>query len=384
MVSLMRRGILLLSLCSCLAAVSSAQLPGPWNNPLLIAFSSDGAVFTTPQVFQDSSGVPSMAKDSAGRLVAVFQWFPAPMHGLHWDSVAVKFSQDDGLTWSSPAPIIVNGMPPGFQRPFDPAIIVLENGMYRLFFSSGIPPAAGADSTIDTYSAISADGIHYQFEPGARVNHPSKRVIDPSVLKFKGLWHYIAPIGAPQEGAYHYISNDGLQFQPTPNIPSDPQHNWTGNLMTENNDEMRFYGCGPWIWYSSTPNGGQWLPPVNTNLHGGDPAVIKTASNSYVMIFTGLTPPAAIDEHDNRCRTVIFPNPSGYRATIYFEMDKSELVNIALFNPDGRLVKTIAQQQYEPGKHQVRLDVSDLSPGTCFYSIKTGDSFSSGKIVVIR
>jgi hypothetical protein len=333
---------------------SFAQLPGPWNNPVMIAFSIDGANFTSLQIFQDSSGVPSMAIDNTGRLIAAFQWFPAPMHGPHWDSVAVKFSEDNGLTWSYPAPIVVNGMPPGFQRPFDPSVTIIDNGMYRLFFSSGIPPFNGADSTIDTYSAISSDGIHYQFEPGARVNHPAKRMIDPTVLKFKGLWHYIAPIGAPQEGAYHYISNDGLQFQPAPNIPSDPTHNWTGNLMTENIDEMRFYGCGPLIWYRSTPDGGQWQPPVNTNLHGGDPAVIKTATGNYVMIFVGLAPLSAINENINRDRSIIYPNQMTEELTI----EARDALKIEIYNLTGQLLYHVT-----PEKERNTFDFSVFSKG---------------------
>ncbi|MFH1161604.1 MAG: T9SS type A sorting domain-containing protein [bacterium] len=129
------------------------------------------------------------------------------------------------------------------------------------------------------------------------------------IFRFKNLWHYLAPIGAPQEGAFHFISGNGLQFNSTPNIPSDPQHNWTGNLMIENDNEMRFYGCGPCIWYRSTPDGGQCLPPVNTNIHGGDPGVVKTGPGHYVMIFVGLNPPPGMPEPTAE-RVILYPNPA--------------------------------------------------------------------------
>ena len=323
----------------------------------MISYSTDGIYFSPPQVFQDSSGVPSIAATGTGGLITAFQWFPAPMHGHHWDSVAVKFSQDDGLTWSSPAPIIVTGMPTGFQRPFDPAITVLENGMYRLYFSSGIPPSSGADSTIDTYSAISSDGIHYQFEPGARVNNPVKKMIDPTVIKFKGLWHYIAPIGAPQEGAYHYISNDGLNFQITPNIPSDPVHNWTGNLMIENSNEMRFYGCGPWIWFSATPDGGQWLTPVNTNIQGGDPAVIKNSSGNYLMIYVGFTLLSLNDKNHPLCRSILYPNP----VTNELFIECRDIMKIDIYDISWKLLLS-----FTPDSEHIRIPFSGFAKGLYF------------------
>ena len=45
----------------------------------------------------------------------------------------------------------------------------------------------GLDETVNTYSATSPDGIHYTFDPGIRVDHPTKPVIDPAVIYFKNL-----------------------------------------------------------------------------------------------------------------------------------------------------------------------------------------------------
>jgi hypothetical protein len=195
-----------------LVAVESPAQGNPWNRPLMIAWSSDGQFFNAPAIFQDSSGVPSAVRWTGDTLVCAFQWFRQPIGSPSWDRVAVKFSFDNGLHWTGPTPIVINGLPPNYQRPFDPTLAVTSGDSLRIYFSSSSGMIPGSDSSINTYSAISADGIHYAFEPNPRVDHPSRRVIDPAVIYFNGSWQYSAPAGAPQEGAYHYTSSDGLNF----------------------------------------------------------------------------------------------------------------------------------------------------------------------------
>jgi hypothetical protein len=207
-----------------------------------------------------------------------------------WDRVAVKFSYDQGVNWTQPTPIVVNGMPSNFQRPFDPTLAVINNDSLRIYFSSSAGTPPGLDSSVNTYSAITTDGINYSFEQGARVDVLLNRVIDPAVILFNNAWHYISPIGAPQQGAYHFIGPDGVNFSSTPDIPSDNLHNWTGNYMIESPAELRFYGSGSSVWYNSTSNGGVWNGYISTNVHGGDPSVVKTSNTNYLMIYVG--PPA--------------------------------------------------------------------------------------------
>lgn len=77
---------------------AGGQNPGPWNNPLKIISGTDGTNFNGTQMFQDSSGVPSLIRLASGTLVSAFQWFPAPMYSKGWDSVAVRFSYNNGLS----------------------------------------------------------------------------------------------------------------------------------------------------------------------------------------------------------------------------------------------------------------------------------------------
>jgi hypothetical protein len=260
---------------------------GPWNNALKIAVSADGVNFNSEAIFQDSAGVPSVIKWKSDTLACVFQWFRAPINSLTWDRVAVKFSYNNGLTWTEPVPIVVNGIPSNYQRPFDPTLTVLQNNKLRIYYSSSDGLPKGLDTAINTYSAISDNGIDYTFESGARYDNNQTKVIDPAVIYFNNEWHYISPAGAPQDGAYHCTSSNGLDFTEKAKITSDNTHNWTGNYMLESSSELRFYGSGPNIWFNNSSDGFVWNNYTNTNVKGGDPSVVKLAENQYLMIFVG-------------------------------------------------------------------------------------------------
>jgi hypothetical protein len=325
----------------------------PWERPLKIAGSSDGITFTPPAVFQDSAGVPSAVKWKGDTIACVFQWFRQPMNSPTWDRVAVKFSYDNGFSWSQPVPVIVNGIPPNYQRPFDPTLVVINSDSMRIFFSSSDGmPTAGLDSTINTYSAVTTDGINYTFEPGARFDHPTNRVIDPAVIIFNGQWNYLAPIGAPQDGAFHCTSQDGLTFTQQADYSSDPMHNWTGNFLEESSSELRFYGSGQLLWFNTTSDGFNWNGYTNTNLTGGDPTVVKAGLNAYLIIYTGEPYPTGVTENKYE-GDLYFPNP--VKNTLFVKRENSREYTYAIYSTDGKILLS--------GRNADRINAELLPPG---------------------
>ena len=300
----------------------------------MLAHSANGISFTPAVIFQDSSGVPSVVRWKSDTLVCVFQWFRQPINSLTWDRVAVKYSYDGGSTWTQPEPVLFDSIPATYQRPFDPTLAVLSDGRLRMYFSSSDGMPIGNDSIINTYSAISTDGMHFRFEPGARADEPSKRLIDPAVIFFNSQWQYLSPAGAPQEGAFHYISTDGLSFTKISDISSDSIHNWTGNfLVLDSLQQLRFYGCGQGlIWFNSSGDGMNWIGYVNTNIAGGDPAICRNLTGDYILIFV------------NASNTTGIVNP--------FEREKENLS--IRFYQEGNRIHVVSEEEV------TRLQVFDL------------------------
>jgi hypothetical protein len=119
-----------------------------------------------------------------------------------------------------------------------------------------------------------------------------KIVIDPAVTQLGGTWHYTGPIGRPEEGAYHAISSDGLNFTRVDDIPSVDGVNWTGNLVPFA-DGMRFYGgSSRGIWWAFSRDGSNWTRPAYLTFQGGDPSVISAEDGSYQMVYVGTASPA--------------------------------------------------------------------------------------------
>ncbi|MBM4179430.1 MAG: hypothetical protein FJ211_08880 [Ignavibacteria bacterium] len=310
---------------------TSAQQNGPWNSPLRIAWSNDGRTFGASEIYQDSAGVPSVARWRGDTFVCAFQWFREPRGTSSWDRVAVKFSYNDGMTWTEPTPIVVRGIPAQYQRPFDPTLVE-AGGRLRMYFSSSDGmPMGGLSDIVNTYSAISDDGVTYEFEPGARFDMPNRPVIDPAVIFFRNKWHFSAPIGAPQEGAYHSVSSNGLLFEPRPPYPSDNTHNWTGNFVVVHDTALRFYGSGPSLWYKESADAESWGPFVPTNVMGGDPSVVRTRDGRYVMIYVGPRYPTAVPA-DGREFVVCV---AGQWATVPFDPSNS---NYFLYSLQGQCI----------------------------------------------
>lgn len=314
---------------------------GPWNSPLLIAEEIAPDVFGPPRIFQDSSGVPCVVrKPGTDTMYCVFQWFREPRNTPTWDRIATKKSFDEGATWTEPDPIVVDGLPAGYQRPFDPTIVCFGDSMRLYFSSSARFPMMGLDPVVNTYSAVGTDGVHFAFEPGIRFDNATRPVIDPAVHYTNGNWRFIAPIGAPQEGAYQGISMDGLQFTLMENIASDNTHNWTGNIMSDDNGQMHFYGSGPELWRSPDSVFGRWGMYRALGLRGGDPSAVQRTDGRRMIVYVGPRYVTSVDADAERSPLPssnvfsIAPNP----ANEFIRITPSPETSVAFWNTQGECV----------------------------------------------
>jgi hypothetical protein len=223
-------------------------------------------------------------------------------------------------------------------------------------------PGPGADSIINTYSAVSTDGIHYDFEPSARFDASQQKVIDPSAVIFNGIWHYTAPAGAPQAGAFHCISGDGIIFTRQLDYLSDAQHNWTGNYAVIQSNELRFYGSGPLIWYNSSPDGFNWNGYHNTNISGGDPAVVPL-TQSYLMIYTGGAYVNSI--YEKHISYHFYQDPPG--SALHVKGVTNKFTDYILYESNGEKISS--------GILSENIDISYIPPGLYHLVISNGRSY---------
>jgi len=79
-----------------------------------------------------------------------------------------------------------------------------------------------------------------------------------------------------------------------------------------------------------------------------------------------------------------YPNPCSSDVTICFELQKAEKVSVSLYNMIGQPEGIITDQYYSSGKHFVNYPVSNLPPGSYYYTFKAGEFSGYGKFCVVN
>jgi hypothetical protein len=269
--------------------------PGPWDNDVLV-FHVNGAGESERIATFERAGVPTIARFGDGRLIAAHQHFPADF-GADFDKVAVRFSTDEGKSWTPPQVIGLTGFPEGMRFPFDPTLVPLPDGTVRLYFTS-VRTRAPDTPRPAIYSALSKDGIHYEFEPDARFAVLERPVIDCAVVLHKGVFHLFAPDngvdlreaprGGPQrEGVgYHATSKDGLNFERVADVKLDGRWRWLGNAQSDG-AKISFYGTGEDLPIATSEDGFAWARSASLRIRGGDPGAVTTRDGGLIVVITG-------------------------------------------------------------------------------------------------
>jgi hypothetical protein len=100
------------------------------------------------------------------------------------------------------------------------------------------------------------------------------------------------------------------------------------------------------------------------------------------QIFFDLT--TGVNEIQSVSNFSIFPNPFSHSTSIKFNLLKSEKVSIKIFDLNGRLIKTLADNTFEEGEHQVELNADEVNPGIYFLQIQTGQFSKTEKLIVTK
>jgi hypothetical protein len=281
---------------------------GPWNEDLVLLRSTNGSSWSSVGVIAAGASAPSVCRMSDGRLILVSQAYPAD-DPEHFDHAVVRFSEDEGVTWSAPEPLAIAAFPEGLRSPFDPCLVALEDGRLRLYFSSHAEPPTedgsyGPDGWPSTYSAVSTDGRDWAFEPGKRFGIEGQAVTSPCVVHFQGEWHYFAPVPGRDGSAFHALSRDGLAFQRLTEVELDGSGRWLGCALAEeelgeSDALLRFYGTDRIGWSATSRDGVRWrLDGRVTWGQGADPSVVRLRDGGCLMVASAPSPEAGEAEMD--------------------------------------------------------------------------------------
>ena len=79
-----------------------------------------------------------------------------------------------------------------------------------------------------------------------------------------------------------------------------------------------------------------------------------------------------------------YPNPFNPVTTIEFRIPESGLVSLKIYDLLGREVKTLVNEEMQPGNYTIKLDASSLSSGIYFYTLTAGEFVSTKKMVLLK
>ncbi len=189
----------------------------------------------------DQAGVPTLIEVN-GSLRAYFQWAPTADDTIRFFD-HIGYSDLKNGRWSKPEIITIDyDERRPHTYPFDPTVVALESGGYRLYFTRNQQRRAGPSNKMTIGSAYSKDGINFAIEPGERLKLEDRRINDCAVVFFHGLWHLIAPNHDRMGQGYYATSKDGLTFERQDNLQMNGGA-WLGNMIAHN-DAVFFFGTG--------------------------------------------------------------------------------------------------------------------------------------------
>lgn len=79
-----------------------------------------------------------------------------------------------------------------------------------------------------------------------------------------------------------------------------------------------------------------------------------------------------------------FPNPFNPVTTIKYDIINVQDVKVTIYDILGREIKTLVNEQQQPGSYTIKWDASDISSGVYFYQLKTKDYISTKKMIFLK
>ena len=79
-----------------------------------------------------------------------------------------------------------------------------------------------------------------------------------------------------------------------------------------------------------------------------------------------------------------FPNPFNPVTTITYDIIKLQDVEVEVYDILGRRIKTLVNEQQQPGSYTIKWDASNVASGIYFYQLKTKDYINTKKMLLLK
>jgi endoglucanase len=145
--------------------------------------------------------------------------------------------------------------------------------------------------------------------------------------------------------------------------------NWSVSDKDETSAALKPGASGTGGWpMSSISISGQW---IRNKIRTGNAALV-----TGVPAVSGL--PLQFQLHQN------YPNPFNPSTTIHYEVAVAGSVTITVYDVLGRQIRTLMNEEKQPGAYSVSWDASDVSNGIYFYQMRAGTFTDVKRLVVVK
>lgn len=114
-----------------------------------------------------------------------------------------------------------------------------------------------------------------------------------------------------------------------------------------------------------------------TQVSSSDIGNAKTAIENALQMATATT-----DLDENSMRFLNYPNPFSAHTSVRFQLDKSSLVSLDLFDVTGKKVRELTNKNYPSGEHILLFSKGQLEDGIYFLRLKTGGTVLTHKMII--
>jgi len=127
---------------------------------------------------------------------------------------------------------------------------------------------------------------------------------------------------------------------------------------------------------------GTCIDPLKSTLWVAD------AGNNRILRFTASIPLTGVATSEIQplqfSLAQNYPNPFNPSTTIKYELPKSSMVSLSVYDILGREVSLLVNERKNAGSYEVKFDASRLASGVYFYRLLAGDHVSTKKMIVLR